>query len=159
MKVRAPLVSNEQAAKSMKPGDGALDDPALASEALAALDHRAGDATTDALHAQVKAVALGVVALVCVQLFGPPLRSADASCDRLDPREHHAERRAVADVGRGDVRRAERQSLPVGDDVVLAPEPPAICRLFPGGFAPHFAGTDEESRTAALQSSLLARWS
>jgi hypothetical protein len=77
-----------------------------------------------------------VVALVCVQILAPPLRSAATSCDRLDPREHHAERRAVVDVGRGGVRRAERESLPVGDDVVLAPEPPAIRRAFPGEFAP-----------------------
>ncbi len=38
MNVRATLVSNEQAAKTMKPGDGALDALALASDALAALD-------------------------------------------------------------------------------------------------------------------------
>ncbi len=136
MNVGSTLAPNEQAAKSMKPSDGALHDPSLASEALAALDHRAHDAAADAMHAHVKRVALGVVPSVCVQLFGPPLRSADASCDRLDPREHHAERRAVVDVGRGDVRRAERESLPVGDDLVRCTEPRAIRRLFPGGFAP-----------------------
>lgn len=131
MNVRAPLVSNEQAAKTMQPGGGALDDPALASEALAALDHRAGDATADALHAQVKAVALGVVALVCVQLFGPPLRSADTSCDRLDPREHHAERRAVVEVGRGDVRRAEGSPCRSVTTWCLLPSRPRSVGLFP----------------------------
>lgn len=156
MDVGAALVANEQASKSMKPGDGALDDPALASEALAALDSGACDAAADAAHAQVKSVALGVVGLVRVQLFRPSLGSANASCDGSDSREHHAERRAVVDVRSRDLRRAEREPVAVRDDVVLAAETAAIGRVFPGEFAPLFAGTDEESRTAVFQSSFLA---
>ena len=36
MNVRATLVSNEQAAKTMKPGDGALDPPATRQAAVSA---------------------------------------------------------------------------------------------------------------------------
>ncbi len=46
--VGAPFVTHEQAAVSVQPGDGALDDPAVPAEPLGGLDAASGDPGRDA---------------------------------------------------------------------------------------------------------------
>ncbi len=48
MDVAAPLVADEQSFELMEPGEGALDDPAVAAEAGAVLGLAAGDLRDDA---------------------------------------------------------------------------------------------------------------
>ena len=55
MDVGAPLVPDGEASEAVEPGEGALDDPAVAARLVAALDALAGDTVRKA-----RAVALGL---------------------------------------------------------------------------------------------------
>ena len=81
MNVDAALKANAQLAKSCQPCMGALNDPAVAPQALAALNAAPGDAVCNASGLQMRAAAPIVVALVCVQLIWPLARAARATGD------------------------------------------------------------------------------
>lgn len=79
----------------MEPGEGALDDPAVASEAGAVLGLAARDHGFDAPLPQLLAVSFGVVAAVGDQ----PLRPAPRPADTTAYRGHEInERQQLGDV-------------------------------------------------------------
>ena len=77
MDVGAAVVADEQAFELVEPGEGALDDPAVAAEAGAVLGLAAGDLRCDAALAELAAVTVVVVAAVGDDAIGPPARPAD----------------------------------------------------------------------------------
>src|SRR5690242_2432838 len=87
MNIGPALVAHPQAAKGSEPGQGALDDPAVAPQAVAALDALAGDAHLDVALGQGGTTPRRVVALVGVPLVGtltpPPVGLADGR-DRIE---------------------------------------------------------------------------
>src|SRR5215213_113751 len=74
--VRPPLIPDARATVAIQPGEGALDDPPVPAEPLAALDATPGDARRDAPLAQLLPQRLRVISLVGVQLRGTLARPA-----------------------------------------------------------------------------------
>lgn len=84
MNVVAPPVADHEALPQVQPRVRALDDPAVAPEALARLDLRARDAGGDAAPLERAPVAARVVALVGVEFVGAATRASDLAADRRD---------------------------------------------------------------------------
>ena len=155
MDVGAALIADGQAAVLAQPGQGALHDPTVATQARAALHPFARDAHLDAAPAQGAPTARRVVRLVRVQLVRAlawptawPLDGPDA----VDQRRKDA---AVGTVG-GREQDSERETLPVDHNMALAARFAAIRRIRPGFLAPLLAGAKALSTLARLQSILSA---
>jgi hypothetical protein len=149
--VRPAFVADGEPAEAVKPGEGALDDPAMAAETLAGLDPLAGDPAADAASVQRPSAAAGVVGLVGVELSRPLARRAPGAADPRDGIDQVLEGDAVVDVG-GREERGERETLAIGHNVALRARFAAIRRVRAGLVAPFFAGTLAESSAARSQS-------
>jgi hypothetical protein len=78
------VVAADESAVVLEPGQAALDDPAVAAEALGGFDTLAGDADCDAASADLFAQGADVVGLVAVEFVGSvsgPAASAAHWCD------------------------------------------------------------------------------
>ena len=95
------FIANAEAPELVDPGKGALDDPAVSPEALAALDAAAGNARFDPTGAKVVAAAFEVVAFVGVELRGPFAGSPARLTDRVDRVDGCRQGHAVVPVGPG----------------------------------------------------------
>jgi len=84
----ATVVADEQTAEAVEPGEGALDFPAVATEAFAGFPFRASDAGNDASATAGGAVLGGVVGFVGVEFAGPLARSSSGTGDGLHGVEH-----------------------------------------------------------------------
>jgi hypothetical protein len=125
--VAAALVAGAQPLEGVQPGEAALDDPALTSQAGAVGDAAAGDPRSDPASAQLSAVDVVVVAAVGEQIPRSPAGSAAPSSDRrdgVDQRDELGDVVAVA-AGEGD---GEWDAAGVADQVVLGARPPAVDR-------------------------------
>jgi hypothetical protein len=152
MEVGVPLVADGEASAAIEPSDGALDDPAMATERGAGLDTLAGDAAEDAPTSEVGTAASAVVGFVGVELAGPGARAAGAPpLDRVDTLQDVLEDDGVVDV-RGGQEDRQWEAIPIDDQVALRAGLAPIGRIRPGLFAPFFAGTLALSRLARLQS-------
>jgi hypothetical protein len=85
--VVAAVGADEQAAAVVQPGEGALDDPAVAPEHRAVLGLTAGDQGLDAALPDEPAVLVVVVAAVGDQRPRPAFWTADAAADMRHPVE------------------------------------------------------------------------
>jgi hypothetical protein len=124
----------------MQPGEGALDDPAVAAEPGAVLGLPAGDLGTDAAPAQLAAVRVVVVATVGGHRVGPPARAADLAAHRrhtLDERDQLGNVVAVAARDRPGKRDPGR----VYEKVMLGAVSGSINRARARRGAPFFACT------------------
>ena len=72
----------------MEPGEGALDFPAVATEALAGFPFRASDAGNDASATADGAVLRGLIRLVGVEFARPLARSSGGTSDGMHGVEH-----------------------------------------------------------------------
>lgn len=153
MDVGAALVSGGEPAELVHPCEGALDHPAMATEAGGGLDPLARDARRDAPGAALLTAPAAVVGLVGVELCGP--LAGPPSTARAHPRhgvERRRERHAVVAVGARDGQ-AERRSPVVGDRVALRARLAPVCRVRPRLGTPLLAATDWLSSAARDQSS------
>ena len=75
MNIRPAFVADFQAAKLVQPGQGALDDPAMAAQFLAAVDAAPCDPGQDAMLLQPEPVGAAVIAFIGVQLRRTPAGS------------------------------------------------------------------------------------
>ena len=93
------LIADREAAEASEPGQGSLDHPAMAAQALAAVDPAPGDARLDAACATGPAATGIVVSLVSVQLARRSARTASATPHGRDrvQRRHHPH--AVVQIG------------------------------------------------------------
>ncbi len=150
--VAASFVSDGEAAETVQPGEGPLNDPTVTSKLLAALDAASCDASLDAPVFAGLAASTEVVGLVGMQLGRSASGPTSLAANRRDGIQQLVEGHAVVDVGPGQ-QEGERDALPVGDKVALGPWPAAVGRIGAGCFTPLLAAMDELSRQARLQSS------
>ena len=156
MEVGASFVANGEATEAGEPSQGALDDPAVASQVLAALDAPPGDPRRDAARPALAPTAAMIVALVGVQLVRPAPRATATPCAHTRHRvEGGGQHAAVVAVGSGQ-RQAERRAVGVHDEVALRARLTPIRRVRPRRGAPFFAGKLALSRAARDQSSASA---
>lgn len=139
MNVNATLEASAQLAEGGQPGMGALNDPAMAAQAVIALDPLAGDAILDACAFEVSTASRVVVALVRMQFSRPSTRPASLATYRRQGIDQLLEDHRVMPVGPGDAEH-HRDALSVRDDVVLAAKLAPIRRVGacvrpPGGWA------------------------
>ena len=140
MDVVAAVGTDEEPAAVVEPGEGAFDDPALASQAgavrgLASRDHGLDPARPDAA-----AVLVVVVAAVAEHPFGAAAWPADAAADRRDAVEQLGQLGDVVAVPAGE-RPRERDAAALYEQVVLAAPPPTVNGAGTGLGAPFFACT------------------
>ncbi len=99
MDVGAAVVADEQPLEVVEPGEGALDDPAVAAQPGAVLGLAACDFGPDPSLAQLPAVLVVVVAAVSRNPVGPSAGAADPTVhrrDRIDERDQLGDVVAVA---------------------------------------------------------------
>jgi hypothetical protein len=138
--VAAALVADEQPFELVQPGEGALDDPAVAAEAGAVFGMAAGDLRCDAASAELTAVAVVVVTAVGGETLRPAARPADTTAHRghsVDERDQLGDVVAVA----ARDRPGERDPGRVDQEVVLGARSGSINRARARLGAPFFAGT------------------
>ena len=146
------FVAYGKATHAVQPGVGALDHPAVTTEALTALHPAPRDAWPDATGAALAAAAPMVVALVGMQLVRTPPRAAPLAAPQgRDGVQRGREHLAVVLVGGAD-QHAERSTSGINCDVALAARLTAVGRVRPGRGSPPFAGTDALSSAARRQS-------
>jgi hypothetical protein len=136
----AAVGAEEQPASVMQPGEGALDDPAVAAESgsmlgLASRDHRLGPPLPDDA-----AVLVVVVAAVGDHAVGPSPRSADTTAYRRHPVKQSEQLGDVVAVAAGE-RPGERQAAAVYEEVLLAAAAASVDRAGTRLRAPFFACT------------------
>jgi len=129
-----------------------LDDPAMTSESIVALDAPASNPILDAAALEVLPAAWIVVALVRMQLVRQTLRPATSARNRGQRIDQLLEDHRVMPVGAGDTEH-QRDTLPVRDEVALAAELASVRRVGAGVQAPRGLGTVDPSRLARLRSS------
>jgi hypothetical protein len=130
--------AEEQSAAVVEPGEGALDDPAVASEPGAVAGLAAGDDRFDAAAPEQAAVLVVVVAAVGEQGVRSAAWPAGTAAHRRDTVEQREQLRDVVAVGRGE-RPGERQPAAVYEQVVLAARPAPVDRAGARFRAPFFA--------------------
>ena len=113
MDVVAAVGADEQPAAVVQLGEGALDDPALASEPGAVLGLAASDQRLDAALPDEAAVLVVVVAAVGDQRPRPAPRAPDATADWRDSVEQLEQLRNVVAVAAGE-RPGKRDTAPWG---------------------------------------------
>ena len=140
MDLVAAVVADEQALELVQPGEGAFDDPAVATEAGAVAGTAAGDLRGDAAAAEFAAVAGRVVAAVSSQPVGPPARPADFAADGRDTVEQRDQLGDIVAVAAGDGP-GERDPGRVDEKVMLRAVSGSINRARARFGAPFFACT------------------
>ena len=83
--VAAAVVADEQSFELVQPGEGALDDPAVAAEAGAVAGAAACDLGFDSALAKLAPVLVVVVAAVGADAIGSPFGPADFAAHGRDP--------------------------------------------------------------------------
>jgi hypothetical protein len=117
--VVAAVGADQESAAVVEPGEGALDDPAVAAESGAVLGLTAGDHRFDSPLPDEAAVLVVVVAAVGDQPLGTTSWAADAAADGRHPVEQLEQLRDVVAVAAGE-RPGERDAAAVYEQVVLA---------------------------------------
>jgi hypothetical protein len=152
MDVSAALGANRQAAKLVQPGQGPLNDPAMAPQPVGAPDTFAGDPNLDVSLAQRGAAAGTIVRLIRVPLLRSPAPLPGGLFDRRDGVEHLLEDRTVVAVGARQAA-AQRQTAAVDHKVALRARFAPIRWIRTGVDAPFLAGMLALSMLARVQSS------
>jgi hypothetical protein len=136
--VVAAVGADEQAAVVVEPGEGALDDPAVAAEPGAVLGLAAGDDWFDAALPDEAAVLVVVVAAVGDQRSRSAARPTDTAADGRDAVEQLGQLGDVVAVAAGQ-RPGERDPAGVYEKMVLAASPATIDGAGTRFRAPFFA--------------------
>ena len=136
----AAVVADEEPLVVVQPGEGALDDPACASEPGAVRALAAGDIGGDPPLAQLSPVFVVVVAAVGGDALGSPPRAADTTAHRRDPLDKRDQLGDVVAVAARD-RPGERDPGRVDQEMVLRPVSGSINRARARFGAPFFACT------------------
>ena len=156
MNVGAAFVTDGEATVADEPSQCPLHDPAVATQASAALDASWSDTREDAPSPAGLPAVGKVIGLIGVELGGAPSRPASALADRRDGVDHALEALAVVD-GRRAERERKGDAARIGEDVALGARLAAVRRVGPSLFTPLFAGMLALSSAARLQSMALAR--
>jgi hypothetical protein len=147
MDVGAAVVADEEPLELVEPGEGAFDDPAVATQPGAVAGFAAGDLRCDATLPQLTAVLGVVVAAVSAEPVGAPPRTADTSSNS---RYCVEERNQLGDVVAVAARErpGERNPGRIDEEMMLGAVSRSINRARARRGAPFFACTWLESATA-----------
>ena len=140
MDVGAAVVPDEQALELVEPGEGVLDDPAVAAEPGAVLALAAADQGLDRSLPELAAILVVVVAAVSDQLVGTAAWPAAAAAHRRHALQQRQQLRDVVAVAAAQ-RPRERDPARVDKEVVLRAAAAAVDRARAGRAAPFFACT------------------
>jgi hypothetical protein len=122
----------------VEPGEGALDDPAVAAKPGAVSGLTLRDLGRDAAFAEVAAVLLAVVGTVSCDALGAPPWSADPAAYGRDPVDEWDQLGAVVAVSARESP-GERDPSAIDEEVVLRPVSGSINRARARLGAPFFA--------------------
>jgi hypothetical protein len=136
--VVATVGSDEQASAAVQPGEGALDDPAMAAEPGAVLALPAGDDRLDAALLDEAAVLVVVVTTVADQRSRPSSWAADTAAYGRYAVEQGEQLRDVVAVAAGE-RPGQRHAAAVYEQVMLAAQAASVDGARTGLGAPFFA--------------------
>ena len=136
MDLGGSVVAGSQAPELVEPGEGALDDPAVFSQAAAVGHVPFGQERLDPKGAELPAMRLAVVGPIALELFGSPAGSSPFSPDWRDVFEKGQKLGDVVPVGPGEVGR-EGNPSGVGEQVMLASRPCPVRGIGTGDFFPH----------------------
>lgn len=128
MNVDATLEASAQLAEGGQPGVCALDDPAMATKSVVALNAFAGDAVLDATALEVRAASRVVVPLIRMQFAGPAAWPASLARDRRQGVNQFVEYYRVVAIGPGNAEH-HRDALAVRDEVAFAAQFPPVRRV------------------------------
>lgn len=151
MNVIAPFVADAQAAAAVQPGQGALDDPAVPTEALLRFDPTPRNAREDTALARRLPAAGEIVALVGVNFRRAPAGCAAALANPGHGVQQGGEAQRVVRVGRPE-ERGERKPAAFHKEVMLGAELAAVGGVRPRLPPPFSAGTAAASKLARDQS-------
>jgi len=151
MDVGPALIADGQPAEASQPGQGALDDPAVTTQALAGVDALTSDADTDVPPPQRLAAARIVVPLICMQFGGSLAPLSGRGLGRRDGVDQRLKDDRVMAVGAAQ-ERGKRDPGSVDHNMALRARFSPIRWIRAGEFAPLLAGMLAESREARLQS-------
>ena len=140
MDLAASVVADEQSFELVQPGEGALDDPAVAPESGAVAGVAPCDLRCDAAPAELAAAAVVVVATIGTDTIGPAPGSPDFAPDRRDAVEERDQLGAVVAVAARE-RPGERDPGRVDQEVVLGAVSGPVNRARARLGAPFFACT------------------
>jgi hypothetical protein len=138
--VGAAVVADEQPLELVQPGEGALDDPAVATEAGAVLGVAAGDLGSDPAPAQLASLRLVVVGAVGGEPVGPAARAPDASAHGGHGLQQRDQLGDIVAVAAGE-RPGERDPARVDQEMVLGAVSGPVNRARARLGAPFFACT------------------
>ena len=140
MDVVAAVVADEESFELVEPGEGALDDPAVAAEAGAVFGLAPGDLGPDPELAELAAVVVVVVAAVGDHTVGPAARPADNAAHVRDRVEEWDQLGDVVAVAARE-REGERDPARIDEEMVLGAGTAPIDRARARFGAPFFACT------------------
>ena len=140
MDLAAAVVANEQSFELVEPGEGALDDPAMAAKPGAVLGLATCDLRLNAAPSELTAAILIVVAAVGADAIGATAGPADLAPDRWHPVDKRDQLGAVMAVPAGE-RPGERDPGGVDEEMMLRPVSGSINRARARSGAPFFACT------------------
>jgi hypothetical protein len=157
--VGASLMADGEASEACEPGQGSLDHPAMAPEAVGALDAAPRDAGHDRPLAALGPASAMVIGFVRMKFRGPASRPASAAAHARDDVEGGRQQLAVMPIGAAQLE-AERRALAIRDEVALGARATTVrgvrADLGRRRRAPPFAGNDALSIEARFQSSASA---
>jgi hypothetical protein len=155
--LRVALPADPQSAEVVQPGEGALHDPAFATQAGAVISAAAGAPMGEPAGAEFSAVLVVVIAAVGDHSLGPLPRPAALAGDRRDAVDQRQQLRDVVAVASGQ---CDRQRHPAGVDVevMLGSGAGTVNRRRPGQspllkarmWLPSITPVDQSIRPAAL---------
>lgn len=140
MDVGAALVADEQTLEVVQPREGALDDPAQASESGAVRLPAPGDHGCDPASSQLDQVVLVVIGAVGEHALGSTAWPSGQPAHRGDAVEQRDQLQDVVAVA-GAQPPGERKAIAVDEEMVLGARTPAIDRARARFGAPFFACT------------------
>ena len=140
MDLGAAVVADEQAFELVKPGEGALDDPAVTAEAGAVSGLTPGDLGCDPADSDEAAVLVVVVAAVGAHDFGAAAWSADQTADWWHAVDQGDQLGDIVSVAASE-RPGERDPARIYEQVMLGAVSGSINRARARRGAPFFACT------------------
>src|SRR4051812_28423032 len=151
MDIGAPLIAHAQATEVSEPGQGALDDPAVATQALAGVDALAGDAHPDVAFRQGLTAARDVIGLVGMEFVRPLASLTRRRLDGRDGVDQVLEDDRVVAIGTTQ-ERGQRDPGSLDHKMALRARFAPIRRIRPREVAPLLAGILALSSDTRLQS-------
>jgi hypothetical protein len=136
----AAVVADEQPFELVEPGEGALDDPAVAAQTGAVLGLAPRDLGCDAALAELAAMAVVVVAAIGAEARRSAARPTDLAANRRDAVDERDQLSAVVAVAAGE-RPGKRDPCRVYEKVMLGAVSGPVNRARARREAPFFACT------------------